>query len=381
MKFNTIANHGGKHDDSGMRAVNYPIYLSATFAQPDSDTQGEYGYSRGNNPTRASAEQLAAALEGAQFAIAAGSGMAATSIVFELLQSGDRVLINTNVYGGTWRFVSNLFDSRGINYEIVNDFNTYDFANAPKDTRMVFIETPSNPLLEITDIARVAEEAHKINALVVVDNTFMTSYLQKPLSLGADIVVYSATKFYSGHSDVLAGLVLTNDAARNERMRFINNTLGGVLSPIDAFLLQRGIKTLGIRMEREQENAQKIAEYLNAHPAVTKVYYPGLPDHKNREIQERQAEGAGAVLSFLFNEETYDLKTFVGALTLFPFAVSLGGTVSLICRPSTMTHESYSPELQKEIGIVPNLLRISAGIEDAEDLIGDLDQALRKAKK
>ncbi|MBQ9328847.1 MAG: PLP-dependent transferase [Solobacterium sp.] len=381
MKFNTTANHGGKKDESGKSAVNYPIYLSAAFSQPDTETFGEYAYSRGNNPTRAAVEALAAELEGAGYAIATGSGMAATSIVFELVKSGEKVLINNNVYGGTWRFVSNLFESRGIQYEVVNDFNSYDFEQASENTSMVFIETPSNPLLEVTDIQAVAEKAHKKGIRVVVDNTFMTSYLQKPLSLGADIVVYSATKFYSGHSDVLAGLVITNDGPLNERMRFINNTLGGILSPIDSFLLLRGIKTLGIRLERAQENAQKIAEYLHDHPASEQVYYPGLPDHPNADIQARQASGAGAVLSFQFNEAEYDLKTFVQELKLYNFAVSLGGTASLICRPATMTHESYTKEEQESIGITSNLIRISAGIEDIEDLIEDLDQALSKAKR
>lgn len=381
MKYNTIAIHGGKADDSGKAAVNYPIYLSSTFCQPDTETFGEFCYSRGGNPTRAAAEKLAADMEGAKYCLATSSGMAASSIVFELLNQGEKVLLNNNVYGGTWRFVSNLFEKRGIEYEVVDDFNTYDFSQADENVKAVFVETPSNPLLEITDIKRVVAEAKKKGILVVVDNTFMTSYLQKPLELGADIVVYSATKFYAGHSDILAGLVITDNDELYERMKFISNTLGGILQPLDAFLLMRGMKTLGVRMDRHQQNAQKIAEYLEEHSAADKVFYPGLDGHRNKNIQDEQANGYGAVISFTFNEEGYDLKTFVDHLELFGFAVSLGGVESLICRPATMTHESYSKELQDKIGITGNLLRLAIGIEDVEDLIGDLDQAFEQARK
>ena len=347
MGFNTIAIHGGLIDQE-KKAVNYPIYLSSTFIQPDTEHEGEYCYSRGNNPTRASVEKVVADIEGANYAIATSSGMAATSLVFELLNKGEKVLINDNVYGGTWRFTSNLLDKRGVEYEVVNNFNEYDFDTIDSNVKMVFVETPSNPLLEVTDIRRVANEAHKHGILVVVDNTFMTAYLQKPLDLGADIVEYSATKYYGGHSDLLAGLVVVNDDELFTRLKFINNTLGGILDPFDSFLLQRGIKTLGVRLERHQENAQKVAEYLQDADAVLKVYYPGLKEHSGYQLQKQQAKGAGAVISFLFNEDKYDLDKFVSKLKLFSFAVSLGGVESLICRPSTMTHESYSKDLQEK---------------------------------
>lgn len=380
MKYNTTAIHGGFTDES-KKAVNYPIYLSSTFVQPDAETEGEYCYSRGNNPTRASVERLVADLEGSKYALATATGMAATSIVFELINKGEKVLINNNVYGGTWRFVSNLFEKRGIEYEIVDNFNTYDFSMADDNVKYVFIETPSNPLLEITDIRRVAKEAHKKGILVVVDNTFMTSYLQRPLELGADIVEYSATKYYAGHSDILAGLITLNDDELYRKLKFISNTLGGILSPFDAFLLQRGIKTLGLRLDRHQENALIIAETLQNHPAIEKVFYPGLIDHSDYELQKSQATGSGAVVSFLFNEKDYDLKLFVSKLKIFAFAVSLGGVESLICRPATMTHESYSKELQAKIGITPNLLRLSVGIEDIEDLKNDIVDALEASRK
>lgn len=380
MGFNTTAIHGGFIDED-KKAVNYPVYLSSTFIQPDAESEGEYCYSRGNNPTRASVEKLAADVEGAKHGIATASGMAATSLVLELLNKGDKLLINDNVYGGTWRFVSNLLEKRGVEYEVVSDFNSYDFNKADSNVKMILIETPSNPLLEVTDIRRVAEEAHKKNILVVVDNTFMTAYLQKPLDLGADIVEYSATKYYAGHSDILAGLVILNDDELFTKLKFFNNTLGGILSPLDSFLLQRGIKTLGVRLDRHQSNAQAIADYLQYNPAVEEVYYPGLKNHSGYELQKKQAKGPGAVISFKLNDKDYDLNKFVTKLNLFSFAVSLGGVESLICRPATMTHESYSKELQEKIGITSNLIRLSVGLEDVEDLIGDLDTAFKYSKK
>ena len=380
MGFNTVAVHGGFKDES-KGAVNFPVYLSSTFVQPDTEHEGEYCYTRGNNPTRTSVERQVADIEGAKYALATSSGMAATSLVFELLNKGDKVLINDNVYGGTWRFVSNLFEKRGLEYEIVNDLNVYDFSKADSNVKMVFVETPSNPLLEVTDIRRVVTEAHKKNILVVVDNTFMTAYLQKPLDLGADIVEYSATKYYAGHSDILAGLVVLNNEEIYKRLKFISNTLGGILDPFDSFLLQRGIKTLGVRMDRHLENTIKIAEYLEGNDAVEEVFYPGLKGHSGYELQKTQAKGSGAVVSFKLNTKDYDLHTFVEKLHIFDFAVSLGGVESLICRPATMTHESYAKELQEKIGITPNLLRLSVGIEDVEDLIEDLDNAFKQSKK
>lgn len=380
MKYATLAIHGGEKDDSGKFGVNYPIYPDSTFIQPEIGKFRDFCYSRGSNPTRNAVERLAADLEGARYGIATASGMAATSLVFGLLESGDKLLINSNVYGGTWRFVSNIFKNRGISYEIVKDLNSYDFSKAEKSVRAVFIETPSNPLLEITDIKKVADAAHKKGILVIVDNTFMTSYFQKPLALGADIVEYSATKYYAGHSDILAGLVITDNDELYEKLRFLNNTFGGILSPTDAFLLNRGIKTLPLRMEKHQQNALAIAEYLEKSPAVRAVFYPGLKSSRNYKIQKKQASGNGGVLSLRLSP-SYDSGRFVQNLKLFALAVSLGGVESLICHPASMTHESYSPELQKQIGIDKTLLRMSAGIEDSDDLIKDIEQALKKAKK
>ncbi|MDD2973274.1 MAG: PLP-dependent aspartate aminotransferase family protein [Lachnospiraceae bacterium] len=381
MRYQTTAIHGGRGDDSGKGAVNYPIYLSSTFQQDNMTEFKEFVYSRGNNPTRASVEELVADLEGAEHALAYATGMAATSNVFELFQKGDKILLNNNVYGGTWRFVSNLFQRRGISYEIVDDFNTYDFAGVTPDVKAVFLETPSNPLLEVTDIRRVSREAKERGILVIVDNTFMTSYFQRPLELGADIVVYSATKYYAGHSDILAGLTVLHDDELYNKLRFFRNTTGGVLSPFDSFLLQRGIKTLPLRLDKHQSNALSIAQFLSDHEAVEQVFYPGLKGDKGYELQRKQASGDGGVLSFLFREKAYDMETFVENLHFFGFTVSLGGVESLICRPATMTHESYAKELQEKIGIRQNLLRLAVGIEDSEDLIEDLRQAFEKAKK
>lgn len=379
MHYESIAIHGGKFDDSGKKAVNYPIYLSSTFEQPNLDQFEEFVYSRGNNPTRSHVEKLVAELEGAQYGLALASGMAATSLVFGLLKQGDKVLINNNVYGGTWRYVSNIFADHGIDYEIVDDFNHYDFSKTEANVKMVFVETPSNPLLEITDIRRVSEEAKKRKILMVVDNTFLTSYFQKPLELGADIVMYSATKYYAGHSDILAGLVVLNDEELYTKLKFYQNTYGGILSPQDSFLLARGIKTLSLRLDKHQKNALRVAEFFENHPAVKDVYYPGLKKHKNYEIQRTQATGDGGVLSFRL-QNGWDSKKFIENLTLFGLAVSLGGVESLICHPASMTHESYSSELQEQIGIDSKLLRLAVGVEHEEDLLEDLKNALEKAK-
>ena len=364
MKYATLAVHGGFKDESH-KSVTYPVYLSSTFIQPDSEHFQPYAYSRSANPTRASLETLVAQLEGAKHAFATSTGMAANALVFELLEKGDRVLISSDVYGGTWLFTTQLFAKRGIEFEVVDDF----------------IESPTNPLLTVTDIRKVAAAAKARGILTVVDNTFLTSYLQKPLDLGADIVVYSATKYYAGHSDLLAGFVVLNDDTLYERLRIYSKALGGVLDPLDSFLVARGIRTLPLRLDQHNRNAERVAKFLESHPGSEKVYYPGLESHPGHAIQTKQARGSGGVLSFRFNEADYDLDKFVKALRIFAFAVSLGGVESLICRPATMTHESYSPELQQKLGITRNLLRVAVGIEDPEDLIRDLEEAFSAAKR
>lgn len=380
MKYATISIHGGAKENSQIKGVNYPVYLSSTFVQESIGEYSEYMYSRSNNPTRNNVEKLVAQLEGCKYGLAMASGMAATALVFSILQPGDKVIINNNVYGGTWNYVTRVFEERNISCEIVKNLNEYDFNTMDKNVRMVFVETPSNPLLDVTDLKLVSKKAKEKGVLVVVDNTFMTSYLQKPIDLGADIVVYSATKYYAGHSDIIAGLVLTNDDLLYEHLKFHQKILGGILDPFSSFLLARGIKTMPIRIERSQENTKKIIEFLKGHEAVDRIFYPGLETHTGYEIQKRQATGNGALFSILLNDN-YDPIVFCNSLQIFDLAVSLGGVESLICHPASMTHESYSKELQNEIGIKNNLLRIAVGIEEAEDLIEDVRQALEKAKK
>ncbi len=380
MKYASLAIHGGRQENGEIKGVNYPIYLSSTFVQDSIGEYGEFVYSRSNNPTRNNVETLIAQLEGAKYGLAMASGMAATALAFALLKPGDKVLINSNVYGGTWNYVSNVFTERQIAHEIVTDFNNYDFDKVTPDTKMVFLETPSNPLLCVTDIEKVCKKAHEKGLICVVDNTFMTSYLQKPLDLGADIVVYSATKYYAGHSDIIAGAVVVNDDDLYAQLKFHQKILGAILSPFDSFLMARGIKTLPIRMDRSQENTQKVVEHLEKLEAVDKVYYPGLKSHDGYELQKKQAKGSGACFSILVNEK-YDSIRFCNELKIFDLAVSLGGVESLVCHPASMTHESYSKELQDEIGITDNLLRFAVGVEDVEDLIEDIDQAFEKAKK
>lgn len=378
MKYETLAIHAGERTE-GVPGVNVPIELSTTFVQKGIHDYQDYQYSRGNNPTRHYLETLVADLEGAKYALATSSGMAASSLVFGLLKEGNHVLFSSNVYGGTFRYFSNLFEDRGIKGELVDDVNNLKEEDL-KDVTAIFIETPSNPLLEVYDIEHIASLAHANNALLIVDNTFLTSYFQKPLDFGADIVVYSATKYCGGHSDVIAGLVVTNNDDLYTKLKFLHNTYGNILSPFDSFLLQRGIKTLGVRLDRHQNNALRIAEYLDNHQAVKKVYYPGLQTHPGHDIQIKQARGYGAVLSFIL-EDDYDSKKFVDELKIIDLAVSLGGIESLICHPSSMTHESYPIDLQQKIGIEEGLLRLSVGIENIQDLLNDIEHALENAHK
>lgn len=379
MNYNTLAVHGGNQPEQH-GAVNFPVYFATTYTQPDTEHEQFFMYSRSKNPTRYALERLVADLEGAKYAFALSSGMAANSLVFELLQAGNRILMAPHVYGGTWLYASELFARRGVEPVIVRDLNKVDFDTLDPAVKMVFIETPSNPLLEVTDIARIAKEAKKHGILTVVDNTFLTSYLQRPLELGADIVVYSGTKYYGGHSDVLAGLIVTNSDELYQRFYLFNKAHGAPLAPLDAFLLSRGIRTLPLRIARQTATAGEIARWLERHEGSRIVHYPGLAGHPGYEIQQRQAKGAGGLLSFELDETKYDLKRFVGALKLFAFAVSLGGVESLICRPATQTHESYSKALQEEIGIKPNLLRLGVGVEDPADLIADLDNAFKASR-
>ena len=379
MKLDTLIVKGieAKHNPFG--AVVPPVYLATTFVQEGLDGFGEFAYSRGANPTKQAFDELFAKVEGSKYAFSFGSGMAATAAAFSLLKTGDKVLLNNNVYGGTFRYVSNVFASQGISYEAVDDLNLLEEKDIAENVRAIFIETPSNPLLRVTDIRRIADIAHKRGILVIADNTFLTPYYQKLFDLGVDIVVYSATKYVGGHADVIAGIVTVNDDALAEKIKFARNTFGGIISPMDAYYLIRGLKTLSVRFDRQTQNTHKIIEFLKSHEAVNAVHYAGSHSQLEKQIQARQASDIGAVISLELNEK-YDYKIFAKSLELFDLAVSLGGVESLICQPSSMTHESYPKELQDKIGIKPNLLRLAIGVENADDLIADLAQAIKKAK-
>ena len=373
--------HGGIYGDSFTGAVNVPIYQTSTYEQQGLGENKGWEYSRTGNPTRAALEALIAELEGGTAGFAFGSGMAAITAVLSLFKSGDKVLISSNVYGGTFRVLDKVFRHFGIAYDIADTTDIPALENAfDPSVKAILIESPANPLLTITDIAAVAAAAKKHGALTIVDNTFMTPYLQRPLTLGADIVVHSATKYLGGHSDLVAGLAVVRDPALAERLAFIQNSTGGVLGPFDSFLLIRGIKTLAVRMDRHTENAEKAAAFLTENSAVKKVYYPGLPDAQGYEINRRQAKNGGAMISFEL-KENYNIRTFFKSLHLIALAESLGGVESLVCHPASMTHASIPYEVRQKVGITDGLIRLSIGIENIDDLLADLAQAIQESEE
>lgn len=373
--------HGGIYGDSLTGSVNVPIYQTSTYEQQGLGENKGWEYSRTGNPTRAALEALIAELEGGTAGFAFGSGMAAITAVLSLFGSGDKVLISSNVYGGTFRVLDKVFRHFGISYGIADTTDIPAFEKAIEPTvKAVLVESPANPLLTVTDIAAVAEAAKKRGALTIVDNTFMTPYLQRPLTLGADIVVHSATKYLGGHSDLVAGLAVVKDAALAERLAFIQNSTGGVLGPFDSFLLIRGIKTLSVRMDRHTANAEKVAAFLKDHPAVKKIYYPGLPDAQGYEINRRQAKNGGAMISFEL-KENYNIRKFFRSLRLIALAESLGGVESLVCHPAGMTHAAIPYEVRQKIGITDGLIRLSVGIESIDDLLADLEKAIKESEE
>ena len=364
-------------------AVNVPVYLSSTFKQDGlGNRRRGYEYARTGNPTREALESLVAELDHGKAGFAFASGLSAISTVLNLYKTGDNIVISSNVYGGTYRLLDRVFSNFGLTYTIADTSNEKAFEAAlTPETKAVLIESPANPLMSITDIHAIAEVAHRKGLEVIVDNTFMTPYLQRPLDLGADIVVYSATKYLGGHSDVVAGLVVVNSEERAEQIAFLQNSIGAVLPPFDSYLLIRGIKTLGVRLDRHVENAGKLAEYLANHPAVSKIYYPGLPSDPGYEVNKRQAKNGGVMLSFELKEDEYDYRVFFEKLKLITLAESLGGVESLVCHPASMTHASIPAEVRKKVGISDGLIRLSTGIEDVRDLQEDLEQAIEASKK
>ncbi len=381
MKIDSLLIHGGTDGDVTTGAVNVPVYQTSTYRQDGLGENRGWEYSRTGNPTRAAAEKLVADLEQGKYGLAFASGLAAINTVLSLFETGDKLVVSDNIYGGTFRILDNVFNRFGITYTIVDtsDLSKVEAA-IDDDVRAVYVESPANPLLTVTDIEKVAETAHRKGKLLIVDNTFLTPYLQRPLTLGADIVIHSGTKYLGGHSDVISGFVILNDKELADRLYYLQNAIGGVLAPWDSYLVIRGIKTLGVRMDRHVENAGRIAEWLLQSGYVSRVYYPGLKSDPGYEVQKKQADGAGAMISFVLDEK-YDHRKFFRNLRIITLAESLGGVESLVCHPASMTHAAIPPEIRKEVGIVDELIRLSVGIEDAGDLIDDLKQAVENSVK
>lgn len=376
MRAKTRLIHGGIVGDEATGAVSTPIYQVSTYKQDAVGKFRGYEYSRTGNPTRHALEELIADVEFGHAGFAFGSGMAAISSVMMLFSAGDHVILTDDVYGGTYRVMNKVLNRFGLEFTFVDTGNLEEVEAAVKEnTKAVFIETPTNPLLKVTDIEAVSNFAKSKGLLTIVDNTFMTPYLQSPIKLGADIVLHSATKYIGGHSDVVAGLVVVNTEELATDLHFIQNSVGAILGPQDSWLLMRGLKTLGIRMEETGANAQKIAEFLKDHDAVGTVIYPGLPEHSGHELMKKQATGFGGMISFDVGSKE-KAGELLAKLKYFTLAESLGAVESLISVPAQMTHASIPVERRGELGIVEGLVRISVGIEDVEDLIEDLEQAL-----
>ncbi|HVF96435.1 MAG TPA: PLP-dependent aspartate aminotransferase family protein [Flavisolibacter sp.] len=361
-------------------AISVPIYQTSTFVQEAPGVNRGYDYARSGNPTRATLESIVAQLEEGTVGLAFASGLAAIDAVVKLLQSGDEILAVDDLYGGAFRLFTQIYEKFGITVNYVDSTKAENVFNAvtPK-TKLIWIETPTNPTLKISDIAAIAKIAKASGCWLCVDNTFASPALQKPLALGADIVLHSATKYLGGHSDLIAGLVVTKDRELGDRIKFIQNACGAILSPFDSFLVIRGIETLPLRIKQHCLNAQVIAEYLEGHPAVDSVFYPGLPSHPNHDISKKQATGFGGVVSFTLKPDTEEAAVqFVTATKLFHLAESLGGVKSLVSHPARMTHKSIPAEKRKAAGVADSLIRLSVGLEEASDLINDLEQAFTK---
>ncbi|RPJ83357.1 MAG: PLP-dependent transferase [Acidobacteria bacterium] len=377
LKTRLIHHPGSVCEHTG--AVSPPIYQVSTFKQTGVNRHKGFEYSRGENPTRRVLEEYIADLEGGVDGFAFASGMAAISACFMLLQAGDHIVATEGLYGGTFRVLSRVFQRFNLTYTYVDTNDPEAVERAfQENTRMLYLETPSNPLMVITDIGRMAGLAHSRNALVVVDNTFMSPYLQRPLELGADLSVHSASKFIGGHSDVIAGLVVTKDKKISSGIKQIQASVGGILGPQDSWLLVRGMKTLGVRLRQAQESAQTIASWLCSRSEIEQVYYPGLDSHPRAEIHRRQADGGGAILSFRLRS-SIDVDKLLTSLEIWTLAVSLGAVESIITQPSRMTHASYPSELRERIGVTDHVVRLSVGLEDVDDLIADLENGLNGA--
>ncbi len=380
----TLAIHAGQAPDPVTGAISVPIYLTSTYVQAGPGEHKGFEYSRTHNPTRYALEANIAALEGARWGFAFASGCAATTTILHLLSSGDHVVAGDDLYGGTYRIFERVMKQLGVETTYVDPRDTKAFETAMRpNTKLVWVETPTNPLLKLCDIAGVAEICHKRKVPLVIDNTFMTPMLQRPLELGASMVVHSTTKYLNGHADVVGGVVVTSDDILRERLAFLQNSIGAVPSPIDSFLVLRGTKTLAVRMQRHVENAMKLAAWLEAHPAVEKVTYPGLPSHPQYALAQKQMKGPGGMITFVVKAGKKSAlersRAMLRATTLFACAESLGGVESLIEHPALMTHASVPPGVRQQLGISDGLIRVSSGIEHIDDQIADLQEAFARA--
>lgn len=379
MKFNTKVIHGNQHHDPSTGAVMPPVYQTSTYVQKSpGQPVGDYEYSRAANPTRTALEDALASIENGTRGLAFSSGLAATDSVLKLLKPGDEVIAMDDLYGGTYRMFARIYQEFGIKFHFVDMNNLDKFQSLiNENTKLVWVETPTNPLMKLADIAEIAKITKKHNLLFAVDNTFATPYLQKPLDLGADIVMHSATKYLGGHSDVIAGALIVKDADLGEKLHFAQFATGGTLGPMDSYLVLRGIKTLHLRAQRHCENGAKVAAFLAQHSKVARVYYPGLESHPFHEIAKKQMIGGfGGMVSFTFTSGAKaDAISFLEKLKVFTLAESLGGVESLANHPALMTHASIPEEKRKEIGITDDLVRLSVGVEDIDDLLADLEQA------
>lgn len=378
--FETLAIHAGQSPDPSHGAIMTPVCLSSTFVQKSPGVYDKYDYSRAGNPTRDAYENCIAALEGGDKGFAFASGCAATSTVLQLLKSGDEVLANDDMYGGTFRLFNSVYTQFDIkfNYVDLRDISKFEQAITEK-TKLIWLETPTNPSLKLADIEAICKIAKAKNILVAVDNTFMSPYFQKPLELGADLVVHSATKFINGHSDLIGGVVVTANAELSEKIFFLQKSVGAVQSPFDSYMALRSLKTLPLRMKAHQENAMSIAQFLEAHPKVEKVLYPGLESHPQYELAKKQMSGSGGMVTFFIKGGLDQARHFLEAVEVFSLAESLGGVESLVEHPAIMTHASIPKEMRDKLGISDTLIRLSVGVETKQDLIDDIEQALSKA--
>jgi cystathionine beta-lyase len=379
MKFDTKVIHGGQHHDPSTGAVMPPVYQTSTYVQTSpGQPLGDYEYSRASNPTRTALENALASIENGTRGLAFSSGLAATDCILRSFKAGDEVIAMDDLYGGTYRMFSRVYKDSGIKFHFVDMTNIDKLKSLiNENTKLIWVETPTNPLMKLADIQEIAKITKEHKIWLAVDNTFATPYLQKPLDLGADIVMHSATKYLGGHSDVIAGALIVKDEALGEQLHFQQFATGATLGPMDSFLVLRGIKTLSLRVQRHCENGEKVVDFLINHPKIKTVYYPGLPDHPFHEIAKKQMKAFGGMVSFTFNSgKKEDSIAFLEKLKVFTLAESLGGVESLANHPALMTHASIPADKRAEVGITDDLVRLSVGIEDAEDLIADLEQAL-----